>query len=444
MGRRSINYSPDSSQALQKTVRSLNKEFSISMSLETSDFDEKMALFLIKAINSEDRTLLLKISDCYSLRSRLLSPSIRSLVNNKILTNDGVIGLIELLINDTAAFFGVNTSGSPTVISGMLIKKYDDYSLADFIVFFDQCKQRVHADNFEHISSRGITAEFLLKWIEKYDKERELEKMSILKSDYKDSTIIQISDSQQKEQFQKLVQKHKTKVKVLKKQQLLEKKEASYDKLIRYLSCYVLPFEPAYVNNRVEEIDFVKIARELVGSEKEIWKTEFMKLKQFSSNRKEDNANYKSFITSSRKKECLFDMKKVSKKQFVQLRTKEWLIRIEKKLDVNPQNLILKAINQLIIAKQIHQVEELIPYLSLKGKLLENTVIIDVETFNYWLSRKLIERFSKNYNQYLDQSIAQRAYPESKRNYILIRSKHWINKLKSRAGDLHKDNSKAS
>lgn len=99
-------------------------------------------------------------------------PSLLHLINSEVLDTGQVIKTIGFLIDNLSKFFGVQTSQSLEEISWIIFDKYSSYSLEDMILFFYKCKERTFATEYQHITARGINAEFLLTWFEKYSEQR--------------------------------------------------------------------------------------------------------------------------------------------------------------------------------------------------------------------------------------------------------------------------------
>lgn len=76
-------------------------------------------------------------------------------------------------IDRLCEFFGVDFRGNKNVYVQSLLDNYGGLTYLDFSEFFSRCKQKVYANDFQSISSRGINAEFLNSWLDAFLEDRE-------------------------------------------------------------------------------------------------------------------------------------------------------------------------------------------------------------------------------------------------------------------------------
>ena len=206
-------------------------------------------------------------------------PSLLHLVNSEVLDTGQVIKTIGLLIDNLSNFFGVQTSQSLEEIAWIIFDKYSSFSLEDMILFFYKCKERTFATEYQHITARGINAEFLLIWFEKYSEQR-IEERELLISKVRDentsSFICPKSATSLKELSTKVHSKNQRRFQIKEIEQEFKQKEKSKQPLRRLANFYsdkILLFDEKNKDKSPKEICF--LANQKAEKILEGWQTEF-------------------------------------------------------------------------------------------------------------------------------------------------------------------------
>lgn len=156
-------------------------------SIDQEKYDNPTAA-IIGILISDNTIGVQAIAKNLTVAACLERPSLLHLINSEVLDTGQVIKTIGFLIDNLSKFFGVQTSQSLEEVSWIIFDKYNSYSLEDMILFFYKCKERTFATEYQHITARGINAEFLLTWFEKYGKQR-IEERELLISKVRDENI---------------------------------------------------------------------------------------------------------------------------------------------------------------------------------------------------------------------------------------------------------------
>lgn len=127
---------------------------------------------LISIILSRDGLALQAFADAFTVVACIGRPSMQSYQRRSQMTEREMLHCIYELLKDLCLFFDRPAPKQIKELIWQLYKAYMDFSLEDMVKFFDCCKKKKFATPYQHISSKGITTDFLLDWITKYQKNR--------------------------------------------------------------------------------------------------------------------------------------------------------------------------------------------------------------------------------------------------------------------------------
>jgi len=134
--------------------------------------DVSLEKLLVRVILSRDGLALQAYADAFTVVACIGRPSLRSFRRHNHMNEREVLHCIYELLKDLCLFFDRPAPKKIKELIWQIYKDYMDFSLEDMVKFFDCCKKKRFATPFQHISSKGITTDFLLDWIGKYQKNR--------------------------------------------------------------------------------------------------------------------------------------------------------------------------------------------------------------------------------------------------------------------------------
>ena len=134
--------------------------------------DISLEKLLVSVILSRDGLALQAFADAFTEVACIGRPSLRSYRKRNQMTEREMLHCIYELLKDLCLFFDRPAPKQIKELIWQLYKDYMDFSLEDMVKFFDCCKKKRFTTPFQHISSKGITTDFLLDWISKYQKNR--------------------------------------------------------------------------------------------------------------------------------------------------------------------------------------------------------------------------------------------------------------------------------
>lgn len=134
--------------------------------------DISLEKLLVSVILSRDGLALQAFADAFTVVACIGRPSLRSCRRRNQMAEREMLHCIYELLKDLCLFFDRPAPKQIKELIWQLYKEYMDFSLEDMVKFFDCCKKKRFTTPFQHISSKGITTDFLLDWISKYQKNR--------------------------------------------------------------------------------------------------------------------------------------------------------------------------------------------------------------------------------------------------------------------------------
>jgi len=103
-------------------------------------------------------------------------PSVNQYVQGSFENLQSVIDLVlKPMFKITADHFGVNFNGDLDSVAYSIVQEFGGLSIVDFLIFFERVKTGKYRQEFQHIASRGINADFLFSWLEAYVEEKTVE-----------------------------------------------------------------------------------------------------------------------------------------------------------------------------------------------------------------------------------------------------------------------------
>ena len=100
-------------------------------------------------------------------------PEVKQLFSGNIDNWEVGKDFISAQIERLAGFMGCNVPGDVREVAEKILDSFGGLSPLDFIRFFEYCREGKFRKEFQHVSVRGINAEFLFDWLDDYCSERE-------------------------------------------------------------------------------------------------------------------------------------------------------------------------------------------------------------------------------------------------------------------------------
>lgn len=139
---------------------------------------EQIVLGVMLKGTSSQKTALLKYvpMDC-----TFYFPDVKKMFSGNIekweLGKDFITAQIEKL----AGFLGCSTPGDVRDVSEKILEAFGGLTPVDFIRFFEYCREGKFRKEYQHISVRGVNAEFLFDWLNDYCEERDTVWLSMVR-----------------------------------------------------------------------------------------------------------------------------------------------------------------------------------------------------------------------------------------------------------------------
>lgn len=114
------------------------------------------------------------MSENISIESALSQPSLFNLVSSDVVSQNRMILLLIRFLESLSKFFGSGTTQSAEELAWQIYSQFGHFSLEDFLIFSQKAKELAFTDKYQPITTqRGLTAEYILKWLQKYNAQRE-------------------------------------------------------------------------------------------------------------------------------------------------------------------------------------------------------------------------------------------------------------------------------
>lgn len=230
------------------------------------------------------------LAKCWSIEACLFLPSIKSYELSKTekgFTDEIAVKIFQDEIINVANFLEVQIPSEKSLeeLSWNLYDNYYHWSLMDLMMCCQKIKNLEYKGEYQHISSRGITVEFLLDWFEKYDVERRekeseivKEKQQISKSEFyrEKSGVYKSENSIDLDIILKdiLIKRNS---KVIKKSKL-KTLESEYKSKLKQTSQYIQLYDELYFLLGLYDQDHEKIdmiCKNLISIKMQEWRSEF-------------------------------------------------------------------------------------------------------------------------------------------------------------------------
>lgn len=403
-----------------KKIESFARKKGINLDLSDPNLDKITNRIIVKMISKGNPTMLSEFNSLFDQKDRLSFPSLQELLSHKILKKGGVVKIISMQINQLIEHFDSKKINNVENIAITILDKYNDYSLVDLIAFFEACKRKEFASDFDHITSKGITIDYILKWLKKYDTNRNLTKETVLQSiSNQKSFFSNMHSTVQSRMLEtyKNIEKYKLLQNKASKRFKQEKEGKKIEERIIDLLVYdILPYKKGNLNKTNSLRVFKKLARKKLKQQKIKWIQELKVLKY-------QQLEYSRFNTNN--KNQLFYAYNLTKKTFLQYKLKEWIIEIEKDLNQIPIELMLSFLNKLIKDSDIKTAKEFMKRLQIESMKGTDSISLDNQCSN--IARKFVNKFKDDYIGYKKQLLEQGILPLEQQNFVLKCTKLWIN-----------------
>lgn len=86
-----------------------------------------------------------------------------------------ITAFLNAHIQDLAQFLGADVMAPVQQLSEAIVEAYAQFSLLDFVLFFNYAKQGLYQNQYQHVAGRGLNAQFLMQWLDLYAEDRQLE-----------------------------------------------------------------------------------------------------------------------------------------------------------------------------------------------------------------------------------------------------------------------------
>ena len=133
---------------------------------------ENFEIALVELILNANYLKVQAVANALSVPGCISRPSITLLMTTGKLDMKKCIIILLRMLENLFNFFPNSASNSLEELAWQIVVDYKDFSLEDFVLFFDLCRRKEFATEYQHISTRGVTSEFLIDWLMAYRKYR--------------------------------------------------------------------------------------------------------------------------------------------------------------------------------------------------------------------------------------------------------------------------------
>lgn len=363
----------------------------------------------------------LSFVDCTS------SPSLQSLLSAGFLQIKNVIILITLFIDRLSKFFEKPTTKSAEELAWMIYEEYKDLSIEDLIKFFDLCKRKYFSNEYQHVSSRGVNADFILDWLDKYMAiTKEERQLAVKKFRDRAEESVQGLTAYDKAKLDEIGNKRREKS--LRKQKIIRLRE-EYEmeehekplrqRMLEFISDEVLWFTDDYCLRKREER--MEMARKRVEVLFGGWSMEFEKYfsatvstKHQDSKASEKGGDYEKG-TNRPTLTC---------EKYVNAKIKPYIhgkkTEIEKR---SPKSIFQDGLSRFVKEKKVQNGNELLMLLDrnhcVKNKCEPSEIIPKIASH-------LLEKTYNSYLQYVNENLESEDLPLKKVDYMLKQAHLWV------------------
>lgn len=107
-------------------------------------------------------------------------PTTSELIESGVLSYNGFVKIIGGCILSTADYYGVRFNGGDlNALALHLVVQYQKMTVVDWCIVFDRINKGCYRTEYQNITTRGITPEFIQDWLLKYNQERSLAAIAI-------------------------------------------------------------------------------------------------------------------------------------------------------------------------------------------------------------------------------------------------------------------------
>ncbi len=335
-------------------------------------------------------------------------PSLLSLIAGEVIKENQAIMIIVMLIEKLSKFFEKETMLSIEEVAWLILDKYQYLSVEDLVKFFEFCKEKRYATEYQHITSKGINPEFLMSWLEAYAVEREAAKFELVKVIRQESQPVCILDETDLVKLSEIpiIRAQRTLEKSLIERLTDEKKErelsqAPRDKLIDFMANNMLWFEEDYClkTNHQRRLIATQLADELIKE----WLAAFQ-------------------ICFEQTEQSIGD---IDSTDFLKSKIKTFIHEKSKALSSrNSYSLIYSNIKKVVQNHDMSIGEDLIHFFELRG--IRSDEFPDIEYFMIFIAQSVNRELSKQYYDYRKQRLAKEQLPTGKDDYQRKVAWRWV------------------
>ena len=383
-----------------------------------------------------DTVKLLAIAKYLTLSACSAAPSLRQLIGCSFLKEQDVIVLLTILIDQLSKYFEKQTAKSTEEIAWIIFDDYRPLSVEDLIKFFDLCKRKHFVNEYQHISSKGVNADYLLNWVDKYVEIRALAIRSAI-LEFRGNCItypteLSVYDRTKLEEIGKIRARKQLQGRVLLKLKTehdrSEKNKPLGQRFVEFIACEQLWFEGNFCTYTLAERLILAKSRASELTEK--WKSDFTRYLCPMKDWKINEQGERELTADSFVKKCDVngncEIKRIpalTENHYVDAQIRAYLKKGKKEIEniealtIFHQGLVTYVEeNQIVNGKELYRLVD--PNAEFLGSCETQKAIKKMSSI-------LRDRLCASYQAYFQKRIASHKLPLSKPDYMRKRAQLW-------------------
>lgn len=326
---------------------------------------------------------------------------------------DATLSIIMDYLKDICAYHNSEFEGRIEEFAFQVYEEYGGLTLLDLAKFADACKSGKYITKFQTVSTRGVTAEFMLAWIKEYLEER---------GSVQDSLLNQVKDKAPKlEDVQQVIEKAKEDViDARQRKAKMERLESEAEKLRARLKPVVLDEEGRPLFKESGYVDLVEFL--------EIFICGIVHAFDMQEEKREIAKQYANQITELFRQEWDASMAKDIQKfeHYAKAQTKAMLGAMQRNLiNQNPFDVINSTVQRIVVQEDIQDGAELFKRIY----YITNPTLKNTSDF-LSLAAKIASRESKEiknrYPGYLEVCVHHGLLALTKKEYLAVETFRWV------------------